>query len=87
MKPTCNTQGDLPAKTIAANAGFGKYETMRKAFQKLLGATAVPYCERFVPVEHEPSTSIEKFTRLTSWLERSANRVSSPRPGSGTVRW
>ncbi|MBY4867739.1 helix-turn-helix domain-containing protein [Burkholderia anthina] len=44
--------GDFPAKTIAANAGFRNYETMRKAFQKLLGVTPMSYRERFGRGEH-----------------------------------
>ncbi|AOI90612.1 AraC family transcriptional regulator [Burkholderia pseudomultivorans] len=48
-------QGDLPAKTIAADTGFGQYEAMRKAFQKLLGITPVAYRERFGPAQRPAS--------------------------------
>ncbi|WP_087049778.1 GlxA family transcriptional regulator [Caballeronia ptereochthonis] len=40
-------EGDLPAKTIAANSGFKTYEAMRKAFQHTLGITPLTYRERF----------------------------------------
>lgn len=40
-------EGDLPAKTIAANSGFKTYEAMRKAFQQALGITPLTYRERF----------------------------------------
>lgn len=39
--------GDLPAKTIAMQTGFGSYEPMRKAFQKHLGVSPRAYRERF----------------------------------------
>lgn len=40
-------EGNLPAKTIAANSGFKTYEAMRKAFQQALGITPLTYRERF----------------------------------------
>ncbi|WP_321821641.1 MULTISPECIES: GlxA family transcriptional regulator [unclassified Burkholderia] len=47
-------EGNLPAKTIAANSGFKTYEAMRKAFQHALGITPLTYRERFgVPHSHD----------------------------------
>ncbi|KND58193.1 Transcriptional regulator, AraC family [Candidatus Paraburkholderia schumanniana] len=40
-------EGNLPAKTIAAESGFKTYEAMRKAFQQALGITPLTYRERF----------------------------------------
>ncbi|SAL65118.1 AraC family transcriptional regulator [Caballeronia peredens] len=40
-------EGNLPAKTIAADSGFKTYEAMRKAFQHALGITPLTYRERF----------------------------------------
>ncbi|KXU94127.1 AraC family transcriptional regulator [Caballeronia megalochromosomata] len=40
-------EGNLPAKTVAANSGFRTYEAMRKAFQHALGITPLTYRERF----------------------------------------
>lgn len=40
-------EGDLPAKTVAARSGFKTYESMRKAFQIVLGVTPLEYRERF----------------------------------------
>jgi len=37
----------LPAKTIAANAGFKTYDAMRKAFQSTLGISPLVYRDRF----------------------------------------
>ncbi|MDR5756077.1 helix-turn-helix domain-containing protein [Caballeronia sp. LZ035] len=40
-------EGNLPAKTIAADSGFKTYDAMRKAFQTTLGITPLVYRERF----------------------------------------
>lgn len=40
-------EGNLPAKTVAARAGFNTYEAMRKAFQATIGVTPLEYRERF----------------------------------------
>ena len=40
-------EGELPAKTIAARAGFAIYEAMRNGFQNVLGVTPLEYRERF----------------------------------------
>ncbi|TKC81221.1 GlxA family transcriptional regulator [Trinickia terrae] len=40
-------EGDLPAKTVAAESGFKTYEAMRKAFRQALGITPLTYRERF----------------------------------------
>ncbi|VVE57176.1 GlxA family transcriptional regulator [Pandoraea anhela] len=40
-------EGTLPAKTIAASAGFNTYDAMRKAFQTVLGITPLVYRHRF----------------------------------------
>lgn len=46
-------EGNLPAKTIAAKAGFKTYEAMRKAFQGALSVTPLEYRERFGTVHTE----------------------------------
>lgn len=40
-------EGNLPAKTVAASAGFNSYDAMRKAFQSVLGITPLVYRDRF----------------------------------------
>jgi transcriptional regulator GlxA family with amidase domain len=40
-------KGNLPAKTVAAIAGFKTYEAMRKAFRSALGITPLDYRSRF----------------------------------------
>lgn len=50
-------EGNLPAKTIAARAGFKTYESMRKAFQSALGVTPLAYRERFGAGDREPEES------------------------------
>lgn len=40
-------EGELPAKTIAARAGFTTYEALRNGFQNVLGVTPLEYRERF----------------------------------------
>jgi transcriptional regulator GlxA family with amidase domain len=39
----------LPVKRVAARCGFGSEETMRRSFQRLLGASPQAYRERFSP--------------------------------------
>ncbi|HEY3147488.1 MAG TPA: GlxA family transcriptional regulator [Dongiaceae bacterium] len=41
----------LPVKRVAARCGFGSEETMRRSFQRLLGASPQAYRERFSSVE------------------------------------
>jgi transcriptional regulator GlxA family with amidase domain len=39
--------GDLPVETIAAQAGFGTVETMRRAFRRQVGVSPIEYRTRF----------------------------------------
>ena len=39
--------GELPVETIAAQAGFGTVETMRRAFRRRVGVSPADYRNRF----------------------------------------
>ncbi|AXK67700.1 MULTISPECIES: GlxA family transcriptional regulator [Burkholderia] len=53
-------EGRLPAKTVAANAGFKTYETMRKAFQSALNVTPLEYRERFGAVQRHGDGNVRR---------------------------
>ena len=38
----------VPVKRVASRCGFGSEETMRRSFQRLMGATPQAYRERFL---------------------------------------
>jgi transcriptional regulator GlxA family with amidase domain len=41
--------GETPIETVAAECGFGTVETLRRAFQRTVGASPSQYRERFTP--------------------------------------